>query len=382
MTAFEAAKEKLKGLKQERSVLQAKIDKAPGESEELKLELSVLLEDILSASASVARLGGERLRKGDLPQNSIGNSTFVSWACRDNVEGNPFREAQLSALENTPSLTKRQSQVLALKSEGKQFREIADKLGVTQSTLSRTYSRAKNKLDVYTQFYQKTEHAKEETIIDLDDNAILRILSEQLTPRQQVALYLHFGERLSYSLCGELLGKSKATIIQTAHRGIARLAKHFPDGNLCFKNADTLPDKILKAYFYMQNDFQVLPQNERPPKETMKTMHRNSNYKPSGPFLGDEREVIINYKDGSLKTEKVAMHRKLYGQRAPFLLDKKAEKADRVEEKKDKTSRMSELLLNMISLAKQLGASLLETLEALMLRLNKPRQKEAVKHKK
>ncbi|MEG1492471.1 MAG: hypothetical protein RR394_09480 [Oscillospiraceae bacterium] len=311
MPELEAAREKLEALKARRKALQSQLELArDDERSDLRLELAIVIEDILSATSAVAAIKGKPAPRGTTSANPD-RYAFERWKEKDNEEGNAFREAQLSAIKNVEAGSRRQRQVLKLRRAGGKVSELGCALGVSASTVSRTCARAKTNekkaVYPYVSLYAKCEHSNEKTEIDLDNDDILQILGKQLTPKQQVALYLHFGERLSYSLCGEMLGKSKTTVIRNAHRGIARLDACFPPGTLCFSNLDALPGKILDAYNYMQHDFCV---NEQ--RETAKTCKAHQYRKSCTADAGPSREIEIAYSDGAGKIEKPRILRSRY----------------------------------------------------------------------
>lgn len=237
----------------------------PQELAEQKKRYSILYQMYQEAleRKDAARPPAERVRtapKGRVTsfeaRSADGTGTF-NWLERNHVtfadiEGNTMRWEDLGVSLNDGSkkarliralkrgkaiCSDRQRQMLELSMEGKRATEIAKILNVDKSTVSRTLSRAHQRIRELAQFeeqhYKPDSDSEDSSEMDLTDLETAKKLLGCLTERQAVYMYLYYGEWLTMENIGKLLNVDKSSICRTLERAAIRIQGCYPATAQC-----------------------------------------------------------------------------------------------------------------------------------------------------
>jgi len=145
-------------------------------------------------------------------------------------------------------LTPRQRELFALWQEGVGVTELAARLGIDKSTVSRTLGRCKARLRAEAQSRARTLPLDGLTVFDLADERVARTLLSCLTARQAVCLYLYYGEWLNLRECAELLGVDHTAVLRTVQRALRSIRDTLRCGEFTLDNADALGELAYELY--------------------------------------------------------------------------------------------------------------------------------------
>lgn len=159
-------------------------------------------------------------------------------------------------------LTEKQMAYLRLWSTGVSMESVALHFGVSKSTVSRTITRAKNRMQTAAQA-QEMEHKAGTRELDLSDPGTAKLVLQALTDKQAVYLYLYYAQWLSLREIAELLGiKSHQSVMISIHTGLRNIGRVFGYDALTIKNVDAIDD--LAYGIYQQIDpAQLLQEQEK-----------------------------------------------------------------------------------------------------------------------
>lgn len=147
----------------------------------------------------------------------------------DNGEG---RARLLRALKRgRAAVSERQREMLDLFLQGKNMTEIAQELGVSKATVSRTLLRAKKVLNDKAEDLRQESRRELPHRLDLSKPDTARYVLSRLTETQAVYLYLYYGEWLDMRSIGALLGVDHSTVCRTLHRAAGRICALCTDGS-------------------------------------------------------------------------------------------------------------------------------------------------------
>lgn len=178
-------------------------------------------------------------------------------------------------------LTEKQMAYLRLWSTGESMDSVALHFGVSKSTVSRTITRAKNRMQTAAQA-QEMEHKADTRELDLSDPGTAKMVLQALTDKQAVYLYLYYAQWLSLREIAELLGiKSHQSVMISIHTGLRNIGRVFGYDALTLTNMTALDD--LAYGIYQQFDpAQLLPEQEKAKIDKMlkpeRKQHRQYRY--------------------------------------------------------------------------------------------------------
>lgn len=194
--------------------------------------------------------GAPRTRSRTCGGMSMDYARYADWLAGERDD--EMREAHRVYIDAVKSsadvLTRRQKEIFDLWQGGLRSGEIAERLGVDRSTVSRTLSRAKARLREEAKKRGKTLRLEELRVFDLSDPEVARVLLSCLTDRQAVCLYLYYGEWLSLRECGELLGVDHTAVLRAVQRGLRAIQSELRCGAFTLDNADALSDLAYALY--------------------------------------------------------------------------------------------------------------------------------------
>ena len=186
---------------------------------------------------------------------------FIDWARQDAEEAAQDARAEMRKMLRSGicSVSDRQREMLLLWNEGLKMREVAQRLGVEPSTVSRTIKRAKKTIARMFETQEKIDRLRDGNQLDLSDPEVAKLLLSALTPHQAVCFYLYFAEWLSFRQIGDLLELEHSTICRTTHRAIGRINDVLGWSVDLLDNADGLDEVVFAIYRGLCDQGEELP---------------------------------------------------------------------------------------------------------------------------
>ena len=231
--------------------------------------LFFLNEEINDLNARLRSLRGAPRAQGTV--NSVftmDRARYREWlAAERDDEVRAARRTCVDALGSSAVvLTERQREVFDLWQEGMRLKEIAARLGVDESTVSRTLTRGKKRLRAEAERLAKRLQFEDTAVFDLSDRAVARVILSCLTGNQAVCVYLYYGEWLNLRECGELLGVGHTAVLRTVQRALRAIRDTLGCGEFTLDNADALGDLAYELYVEAGMPDDVPQETPAPPK--------------------------------------------------------------------------------------------------------------------
>lgn len=162
--------------------------------------------------------------------------------------------------------TERQKELLRLYRDGMNMSEIAEAMGVTPSSVSRTIARARaNEARLLSLASDSGEGPTGEVILDLTDLRTLEFLTGILSARMQMILYLRLCEALTYDKITELIGLSRCDVESAEAWAYKRITTNLQATSIKLRNPDMLPVIVNAAYTRMEREpvEEIMPPREK-----------------------------------------------------------------------------------------------------------------------
>lgn len=215
MNKVKEIREKIDRLRQRKAQLEQQIADSPGRA--LKIELASvqnelshcaleLKEHVRNHHVSYRRASWEAL-EGISEWNGFEDKTWEeverlteTKSVRDLTDPQMMRIALEEAKRSAPMTEKQREYFTVSVIGGKKQAQVAREMGLNKSTISRTVSRGRRKLEQYTKAaYEILKHQEDGdvTVIDLGLPEVMEAVLGILTPNQQILLYLYYGEWMS-----------------------------------------------------------------------------------------------------------------------------------------------------------------------------------------
>lgn len=151
--------------------------------------------------------------------------------------------------------TERQLQMLRMYRDGANMPQIAETLGVSASSVSRTIGRARaEEAKLLSLAADNGEGPTGDVILDLTDLRTLEFLTGILSARMQMIMYLRLCEALTYDKITELIGLSRGDVEAAEAWAQKRIAASLKATKIKLKNPDVLPELINDAYTRMERE--------------------------------------------------------------------------------------------------------------------------------
>lgn len=215
------------------------------EQEGDKLTLALVREELLDVNAQLRTMTHGRRRRGrdTAGQWESDKKQYEDWAVRmDDSEEQARAVLREKAAASLEELTGKQREVLELYVSGMNVIQIAEKLGVNKSTVSRNLSRAKKNAAGTIQLAAEGEKLLAGAdSVDLSKEDALRAVVLRLTPKQLVYFYLYYSEGLTLREVEELTGTDHTSVCRTIKRALLRLDRLFPGGAI-LENQEALDE--------------------------------------------------------------------------------------------------------------------------------------------
>lgn len=211
--------------------------------------------------AKFGRKGRTRNTDFDSRFNSGDRQQFIDWARRDDEDAASGARAELRRMlrDGLDSVSKRQREMLLLYADGLKVTEIAQRLGVHKSTVSRTLIRAKKIIARVTEAQQEIERLRDGNQLDMSDPEVAKLLMGTLTAHQAVCFYLYYSEWLSIRQIGQLLHIHHSTICRTIQRAVTRINDVLGDAVEVLDDIEGLDEVVFAIYCDLSGQYDELP---------------------------------------------------------------------------------------------------------------------------
>ena len=240
------------------------------------MALFMVQEELLEVNAQLRaltpqrRVGTRRVSHSDyLPDRQ----QYIDWdrenqSLDDEIEDG--RQAMLKAVTRSwEILTPKQRQIMELSQAGATQEQIAIRLGVNKSTVSRTLGRAKRSMREEAE-RSLQEQKLDARHLDMADPATAKVILSAMTPKQAVYLYLYYSEWLSLREISELTKTDHSTIYRTICRALRNIGSVLGYQETVLENMDSLDDLAYQLYSEIQDQDDIVPAEMRPRKPAYK----------------------------------------------------------------------------------------------------------------
>ena len=238
------------------------------------LALFMVREELGDVNDQLKALTVGRRNRG--PQTAASDYTknrqqYLDWRREDTALDGEIDEGRArlkaAAVHGLDLLTPRQREMFELYLSGRNMPEIAGDLGVNESTVSRSISRAKKRLR------EETERAMTEAKlrgdsarVDLLDPAALKAVMLALTPKQMVYFYLYYSEWLTLREIGELTGTDHAAISRTLRRALRNIGTLMGGQDTVLENPEALDEVAYQVFCELELHPELVPEGVQMPQ--------------------------------------------------------------------------------------------------------------------
>lgn len=325
MDRVEALREKMAALRAEQDTLRAALARAEErEALGLRRRLAEIGEDLVDAGRELRQAQPRHtIRRGRTwaglegwQWDALAHKTWEQLEGEEEPRETTPRARMAQALEAARgALTPQQRAYLAAAGEARQG-QIAREAGVCPATVSRTLQRGKRRLAERARGVYTLLEGQEggDTVIDLARPEVLSALLSALTGRQQICLYLYYGEWLSLREIGALLGVCHTSVLRALQRGLRRIEALALGAQVEVRGLDALEERLIAH-------FSSLPPEE-PPEGASRPPRRPSPARPDTPAAPRApeppvtlRQRLVRFVRGS-QTREVDPGASLAGRRA------------------------------------------------------------------
>ena len=248
-------------LRARKAELEAALAQTPEDALTMRLELARIQEDLVDCARELREL---------MPRHKVSYKTtwagvegrrwdqlqYKTWAELEGAEeqdGPTERDLMRQAVQiaREQPVTSKQAEYLAAADGGDRAAEIAREKGRDRSTVSRTLQRARTKRErdawaIYTLLEKRTSTGM--LVIDLADPDTLRAVLDLLTQKQQVYLYLYYGEWLSLREIGELFGVNHSVVLRSIRAALERLDQLLAGQEVKVRGLDALEERLITHF--------------------------------------------------------------------------------------------------------------------------------------
>ena len=164
------------------------------------------------------------------------------------------------------ALTDKQGEYLAQVEGGKKAAQVAREAGRHRGTVSRTVGRGRAKIAREAKALYEVLRAQQgpgPLVVDLADSRVLEAVLSLLTPRQQLYLYLYYGEWLSLREIGRLLRVDHASVLRSIRCGLERLGALAVGTRAEVRGLEELEERLMAHFNQLE-----------PPEEALRPRHK------------------------------------------------------------------------------------------------------------
>lgn len=234
------------------------------------MALFMVQEELLEVNAQLRALSpghrrvGGKVRQG-VAQWAQDRQQYIDWEQNGWGDSREVDDHQILLQAVTASLgvlSARQREVLDLYQSGIKMDEIARRLGVNISTVSRTLGRAKHLLRAETERFLQQQRLSQR--LDLSDPVLAKVVLAALTPVQSAYLYLYYSEWLSLRDISSLTGTDHSSVLRTIQRAVRNIGSVFGYRETVLENIDALDELAYRIYCEIQDTDAIVPMDRRP----------------------------------------------------------------------------------------------------------------------
>lgn len=236
MSEAREVRARARALREQRGALEARLAAGEGDAWALRLELARLKEELADCA--------HRLKELE-PRHRVSHGTtwagvdgwkwdrlqYQTWAELEGAEEpeGPTRHDRMRLAARTArerAVTEKQGEYLSQVEKGRSAAQAAREAGRDPSAVARTVRRGKARIARDAKALFAILEAQERPgplVLDLAEPAVLGAVLSLLTPRQQLYLYLYYGEWLSLREIGRLLRVDHASVLRSIRCALERL---------------------------------------------------------------------------------------------------------------------------------------------------------------
>ena len=164
------------------------------------------------------------------------------------------------------AVTDRQGEYMAQVEGGKKAAQVAREAGRHRGTVSRTVGRGRARIAREAKALYEVLRAQQgpgPLVVDLADSRVLEAVLSLLTPRQQLYLYLYYGEWLSLREIGRLLRVDHASVLRSIRCGLERLGALAVGTRAEVRGLEELEERLMAHFNQLE-----------PPEEALRPRHK------------------------------------------------------------------------------------------------------------
>ena len=273
MSEAREVRARVRELRERRGSLEAKLAAGDGDQRALRLELARLKEELADCA--------HRLKELE-PRHRVSRSTtwagvdgwmwdklqYQTWAELEGAEepDGPTERDKMRLAARTArarAVTEKQEKYLAQVEEGRSAAQTAREAGRDPSAVARTLRRGQARIarDAKALFaVLEAQKGPGPLVIDLAEPSVLSTVLSLLTPRQQLYLYLYYGEWLSLREIGRLLRVDHASVLRSIRCGLERLEAVTLGTGVEVRGLEVLEETLVAHFHTME------PEEETPPR--------------------------------------------------------------------------------------------------------------------
>lgn len=265
MTEAQEVRARAKALRERREELEKALAGAAGPgARPLRLELARVKEELVDCARRLKEL---------MPSHKVRCRT--TWAGVDGWQWDRFQYqtwAELEGAGEQDGPTELDRMRLAVR--------LAREAGRHRGTVSRTVGRGRTKIAKEAKALYEVLQAQQgpgPLVVDLADGRVLEAVLSLLTPRQQLYLYLYYGEWLSLREIGRLLRVDHASVLRSIRCGLERLGTLAVGTRAEVRGLEELEERLMAHFNQLEPPEEALrprpkapvraPNPRRPPAE-------------------------------------------------------------------------------------------------------------------
>lgn len=246
------------------------------------LALFMVQEELLDVRAQIRALTpqrrvGSKCGTGIASQIASDKQQFINWREENqslNEDIDQSHQSMLKAVSQSwDILTPRQREVMELAQSGIAHEQIAIRLGINQTTVSRTLGRAKRSMREEAERALQEQHL-DARHLDMADPNTAKVVLSALTPKQAVYLYLYYSEWMSLREISGLTGTDYSSIYRTIQRALRNIGSVLGYQEAVLENMDALDDLAYQLYSEIQDQDDIVPAEIRPRKPACGHTHK------------------------------------------------------------------------------------------------------------
>lgn len=290
MSEAREVRARARALREQRGALEARLAAGEGDAWALRLELARLKEELADCA--------HRLKELE-PRHRVSHGTtwagvdgwkwdrlqYQTWAELEGAEEpeGPTRHDRMRLAARTArerAVTEKQGEYLSQVEKGRSAAQAAREAGRDPSAVARTVRRGKARIARDAKALFAILEAQERPgplVLDLAEPAVLGAVLSLLTPRQQLYLYLYYGEWLSLREIGRLLRVDHASVLRSIRCGLERLGTLAVGTRAEVRGLEELEERLMAHFNQLEPPEEALrprpkapvraPNPRRPPAE-------------------------------------------------------------------------------------------------------------------